>query len=155
MTLGAAGKAQELMPSDLTPFPKPGAHLTESFQQPAVKPPRLKQVRHASGTMVLVLGTVLLGVAVLAVADNQWGSAAVFGALGALGAGSARLLGRRAGRSAGIDLWIVGVIFALLTVLLASKTDWVVAVVAGAIAVVAMVAGRRCVRRISSTAGRA
>jgi hypothetical protein len=117
-----------------------------------VRPPHLKKVRHASGTVVLVLGTVLLAVALLAVADNQWGAAAVFGALGALGAGSARVLGRRAGRSVGVDLWIVGVIFGLLTVLLASRTDWVVAVVAGTIAVVAMLAGRRCVRRISSTA---
>jgi hypothetical protein len=143
------------MPSDLTPFPKPGAHLTESFRQATVRPPPLKQVRHASGTLALVLGTLLLAVALLAVADNEWGSAAVFGVLGALGAGSARFLGRRAGRSVGVDLWIVGVIFGLLTVLLAAKTDWVVAVVSGAIAVVAVVAGRRCMRRSSSAARQA
>src|SRR6266478_3088272 len=82
------------------------------------------KVRDSSGVLVVVLGSVMTVMALVGLFGGDPGSLAVFLPLAAAAFGADLVLRRRSGRPVAMDLFLVGLIFAIFALLFGFNRDW-------------------------------
>lgn len=94
----------------------------------------MRNVRDSSGVLTVLVGAVMAVMALIGLLSSDWFSAAVLGALAAASFAADFVLRRRSGRPAAVDLFLIGLIFAVFAWIFGHNHDWWLAAASAAIA---------------------
>jgi hypothetical protein len=95
----------------------------------------MRKVRDSSGVLTVVVGAVMAVMGLIGLLAGDWFSAAVLGSLAGASFAADLVLRRRSGRPAAVDLFLIGLIFAIFVWFFGHNHDWWLAAASGAIAV--------------------